>query len=397
MDSLLKIKVSIKKFVGKNDAFIVPIVKFLLTFLALFRINSKLGFMGRISSLPITVIVALAGSFLPLNLTIVILGLIVVAHVYALSLEAAIVVLVLFLVMFLLYFRFAAKDSYAGILTPLAFVFKMPYVMPVSMGLVGDPTSMVAVGSGVITYQLLHYISVNADTITNTVAETKVGQFRAIIDALLGNRTMFALVVSYAVTVLVVYFIRRLPIKYCWSIAIGAGELVMLIVTMIASKVLGGDISFVELFLGILISAIVNLILQYFLFDLNYNRVEKVQFEDDEYYYYVKAVPKNEIVEYEPEKKQVKKKPVPRNRRPAPARPARPAQRPAAQRPDSREARPTAERPVRPDVLVQGRSTQTRTVAQPRPVAGQRPVTPSDPRTQAERTAAAMNRANNNN
>ena len=33
-------------------------------------------------------------------------------------------------------------------------------------------------------------------------------------------------------------------------------------------------------------------IIQFFEFNVDYNRTEKVQFEDDEYYYYVKAVPK---------------------------------------------------------------------------------------------------------
>ena len=31
---------------------------------------------------------------------------------------------------------------------------------------------------------------------------------------------------------------------------------------------------------------------QFLFFDLDYSRTERVQFEDDEYYYYVKAVPK---------------------------------------------------------------------------------------------------------
>jgi len=32
--------------------------------------------------------------------------------------------------------------------------------------------------------------------------------------------------------------------------------------------------------------------LQFFVFNVDYSRTELVQFEDDEYYYYVKAVPK---------------------------------------------------------------------------------------------------------
>ena len=50
---------------------------------------------------------------------------------------------------------------------------------------------------------------------------------------------------------------------------------------------------------------------------MDYNRAEKVQFEDDEYYYYVKAVPK---VTYPVSRKRVKK-----INSAAPARTSRPA------------------------------------------------------------------------
>ena len=94
-------KEKIKRFVGKNDAYIMPILKFALTFLALLRINGQLGFRGKIASLPITLVVALAGSFLPVNLMLVILALIIVVHLSALSIECAGLVFALFLVMFL--------------------------------------------------------------------------------------------------------------------------------------------------------------------------------------------------------------------------------------------------------------------------------------------------------
>ena len=46
------------------------------------------------------------------------------------------------------------------------------------------------------------------------------------------------------------------------------------------------------IFAAVLASAAVGLVLQFFFFNLDYTRTERVQFEDDEYYYYVKAVPK---------------------------------------------------------------------------------------------------------
>lgn len=304
MKELMKIKLAIKKFVGKNEVFIMPVLKFLLTFLCLSKINSSVGFMTRLTSTPITLIIALAGSFLPLNLMIVIIGLIIVAHMYALAIECAIAVLALLLIMYLLYFRFASQDSIGGMLTPLSFVYHVPFTMPVSMGLVGTPSSMISVGTGVVIYKVLHFISENSETLSNRGEENVLGQFKIIVDALLGNKDMIVYVVAFAATVLVVYLIRRLSIKYAWLIAIGAGELTLLFVTIIANSSLDAGISIGKVFGGVIVSAIINVILCYFCFDLNYDKIEKVQFEDDEYYYYVKAIPKNEYLS----KPQTKKK-----------------------------------------------------------------------------------------
>ena len=40
-------------------------------------------------------------------------------------------------------------------------------------------------------------------------------------------------------------------------------------------------------------------IIQFFVFSVDYSRTEHTQFEDDEYYYYVKAVPKKMIAKEE--------------------------------------------------------------------------------------------------
>ena len=44
--------------------------------------------------------------------------------------------------------------------------------------------------------------------------------------------------------------------------------------------------------LGTAAAVLIGLGMEFFLFHLDYTRTERVQFEDDEYYYYVKAVPK---------------------------------------------------------------------------------------------------------
>jgi hypothetical protein len=51
----------------------------------------------------------------------------------------------------------------------------------------------------------------------------------------------------------------------------------------------------VSVIVGGLISLIITWFLQFFLHSVDYTKAEKVQFEDDEYYYYVKAVPKIKV------------------------------------------------------------------------------------------------------
>ena len=44
--------------------------------------------------------------------------------------------------------------------------------------------------------------------------------------------------------------------------------------------------------LGSVLALVVGKVFEFFCFSIDYSRIENVQFEDDEYYYYVKAIPK---------------------------------------------------------------------------------------------------------
>ena len=98
--------------------------------------------------------------------------------------------------------------------------------------------------------------------------------------------------ITFAVTITVVYFIHRLKADYSWIIAIVSGSILDALVLIIAFAVLKVDYSIVALILGHLAAIAVGMILHLFVFSVDYSATELVQFEDDDYYYYVKAVPK---------------------------------------------------------------------------------------------------------
>lgn len=71
-----------------------------------------------------------------------------------------------------------------------------------------------------------------------------------------------------------------------------AGGILDLVILLIGDLMYDTNMSVVEAILGTVLALVVAKMLEFFRFCVDYSRTEKVQFEDDEYYYYVKAVPK---------------------------------------------------------------------------------------------------------
>lgn len=148
---------------------------------------------------------------------------------------------------------------------------------------------------------MLHFVTQNVSAILAMADEERTARFKFIVDGLLNNRDMVITIAAFAVTVILVYFIRRLSIDYAWTIAMVAGAVVNITVLLVGDLMFDTNVALLEVVLGNVLSLLLAVVLQFFVFNVDYSRTEKVQFEDDEYYYYVKAVPK--IVVARPEKK----------------------------------------------------------------------------------------------
>lgn len=305
MTTLLVIKQTLIAIYSKYEVYLNPILKFLLAMVSLLMINSHLGYMEGINRLAIVLIVALMCSFMPMNFIVVMAAVFVLLHLYAFSLECAVVIGAGFLLMFLLYLRFSPKDTLVVVLTPICFVLKIPYVVPLAMGLVGTPVSAVSVGCGVIAYYMIHYVTQNVSVIGSMADEETAARFKFIIDGLLNNKEMIVTIVAFAVTIILVYLIRRLSIDYAWTIAMAAGAIADIMVILIGDLMFETNISLLGVILGTIVALLLTVVLQFFVFNVDYSRTEKVQFEDDEYYYYVKAVPKVVVAKQEKKVKQI--------------------------------------------------------------------------------------------
>ena len=304
MATLFEFRGFIKRIYARYDVYAKPVLKFMLAMISFLVLNSKVGFMQQLRSPLVTVGLSLVCALLPLNAIVVFAGILMIAHAYALSLEVCAVVAGILLVMYLLYFRISSRMGILLVITPICYILGIPYFVPLMGGLLFGPAAAVPAGCGSVIYYLLKYMNQNTASLGTGETEGGATKVVSLIDSLINNKAMFLCVLAMILTVLVVYFVRRLSVDHSWEIAIGFGCVVNVVVHLCGALLPNVTVPIVKLLVGSAISVMLAFVVKFFAFSVDYTRTERVQFEDDEYYYYVKAIPKNEIAE---PKKTVKK------------------------------------------------------------------------------------------
>lgn len=301
MTQLLEIKDKIIKFYGCYELYLNMVVKFVVALAVFLIINANIGYMERINSVPIALVLALICCVLPQNATVLLAGVVVLLHLYAISVETALVGFALLVLIYLVYFRFSPKDGLLAVLTPVSFKLNIPYIVPIGGALLRPISSQLAVICGTVFYYFLHGVNQNAPVLSAAAAAAEEeasespSAFHVVIGQLTGNKEMFLAVGVFVVTGLVVYFVRRMNMDYAWTIAIIAGVLIQAIGFFVGYLILNVSGKTLWVILGNLISLLLGWLLQFFFMNLDYARTERVQFQDDEYYYYVRAVPKKMV------------------------------------------------------------------------------------------------------
>ncbi len=302
MTKVFEIKDKVFKFCAEYETYLKYAYKFVAALMLFLVINSSIGFMEKVSTTPVALLLALVCCLLPQNVTIIIAAILVLLNLYVLSLEVALVALVIFALISLLYFRFAPQEGMLFILTPVFFKLGIPYILPIGTGLLRKVYSVTAVVCGTVAFYFIDGIYQNITTLGSTVAGEDTGATAKIsvtISQLIANREMYLVVGIFTLSAIMVYVIRRLSVDNAWKIAIISGTLVQIsglfagyLLFNISDKTAG-------MIFGNIIAMILGFGIEFLFMDLDYSRTERVQFEDDDYYYFVKAVPKKMVTSSE--------------------------------------------------------------------------------------------------
>lgn len=296
MDNIYEIRGKLGQFYAEYSKFIDKGIRFVLAVITFLVINSNVGFMKLAASPLVSIALAIVAMFLPLNFTILIAAILLLAHMYALSLGAVITTAVIFVILYIFFFRLTPDYAVLVLLTPVAFALKIPYIIPVICGLVAAPVSLFSVGSGVVVYYMMAYVKKSSTSLEASGIKAILGVATKYIQHILTNKEMWIMICAFIIAFFVTYTLRRTSMDHAWKVAIIAGTVVNVVVVAAGNIAMSVSTSYGSLVIGSVGSILIGLILEVFLFAVDYTRCENIQYEDDEYFYYVKAVPKVAIV-----------------------------------------------------------------------------------------------------
>ena len=260
MMALLTLKSRLKGFYEKHYRILRCFGKAVLMIITLMIITSQLNYQAFLANHWIVLLLAVICAVTPDVASPLCAFLVTEIEVFQVSELIAVAILLIVLIYYLLFGRLANRQSVVLASVPVLSVLQISYLVPIVGGLFFSPVMIPALISSVFFYFVLCGVQEYALAASRMTQESTFFEpLKYLLDYLRGNLLLYTLLVAFANIFL---------------------ELNVDLLLMVVS---------------IVVCVLIAYLIQFFRLTLDYHGTRKLQFEDDEYYYYVTAVPKIKV------------------------------------------------------------------------------------------------------
>ena len=290
MTFFMKLREQTRNFIMSHDVWVTRVFKGILTLIALEVIVGSFGYSEVLSQKWIHIVIAVLCALVPMSAMALVIELFLVIELLSLSRTVALVAAIFLVVSYVLcgVYHGRAYLNLPGI--TVTYQLHVPYLLPIEAGLLGNANEVTTVICGATISYYLKSVKDHASQLMDSADSISVQDI--LTEGLVTNVMFYVYLTALVVMFLVVYSIRILNIAHSWLIAVAVGAVSEFLILLAGYLVTGRTSQIPWLIGGNVIAMLIGFATNYLVLDLDYNRAQKVQFEDDEYYYYVKAVPK---------------------------------------------------------------------------------------------------------
>ena len=304
MEQIFIIREAIVNFYKRFETYLLFVFKFLFgmfVFSSLGDIGLYMPMFSAVNQLPYVLLMAMLFTVIPLTMGY---GLIIINICIQLSSAIGVMAFVgVFLLLILFFYaRLAPRESVLIIATFFAFRFGVPHIVPLMAGLYFGITSVIPVSLGIMIVSfvpLLRFLLDDAFMMSELLAANfavmpeHLGElYVTIFSEITTNQAWVFTAFTFAMVIFIVYIISRFTIDHAREIAVGVGIVVAVISAILAQIIAVPGASLFATIVSIVVSGVLAFLALFFDMVLDYQRTERVQFEDEANFYQVKIIPK---------------------------------------------------------------------------------------------------------
>ena len=296
MTMLRELRTNMQAFYGRYSSLLHIIFKIMLSLGMFLFLRHEIPAGGLFGNIFVILVMALLSAVLPVQAIPVFGAFMLGGLSYSLGLAPFGITVLVLLILLFLFLRFSSAESTLILLfTPVTLFFGVPAVVPVCAALKQKMSSVLSVGSGVIVYYLIRTLQEFHITVITSSTDTSrdiLTNLQALANGIFGQADMILNLIILCAVFILVHAFRSLPVRGAYPTAVVAGVGFYGFMMVFGSSTAGFDLSYVVLAAGCFAALVTAAIFIFFIHDVDYKAAENLQFEDDDYVYYVKAVPK---------------------------------------------------------------------------------------------------------
>ena len=295
MAKLVGLKESMIIFYKKHVDVILPIWKLVFAFFALYMFQGMFHYNEFIDKSFIFLAISAVQAFLPISFLYYAVSILIMINLCKVSMDIFLGFIIFFVICSLGFIRVDRKHAVIIIVTALLFYLKLEYVLPVLLGMTVGFGAILPACAGIILYFLSVYMA-DVSTLITTSSSSSFGMgLQRVVNLILIDKKLLVLLVTFSVIIFVTTLLCNLFYERAWAFAIIVGNIAMVLLLLFGRLIFELDYTIWRLFVEMIMGIGCCYIYRFFRGIGDVSRIEKASFEDDEYFYYVKAVPKIKV------------------------------------------------------------------------------------------------------
>lgn len=297
MAQLVYFKEWLTIFYKKHIDVLLPVLKVVFAFFALSIFQRMFYYNESIDNSWIFLAVSAVQAFLPISFLYYAISILIMMNLWKISMDIFLGFIIFFVICSLAFIRVDRKHAIIIIVTALLFYLKLEYLLPVLLGMTVGFGAILPSAAGIVTYFLAVYMA-DVSTLLTTSSSSSFGMgLQRIVNLLLIDKKLLVLLVTFSLIIFITTLLCHMFYERAWMFAIFVGNIAMVLLLLFGRLIFELDYSILRLFLEMILGIACCYIYRFFRGIGDVSRIEKASFEDDEYFYYVKAVPKIKVTE----------------------------------------------------------------------------------------------------